>query len=177
MINFHRNICIGQTKGYRTGSSSVWVTINYHNGRLSMTGVIGPHSNGRRDGGCGQIGMPTLSSYNKGWEQWNVEFLWDMWDRWHLNDMHPGCQHQMDLGWHKKKLDPTKEIGWHVDIRSANLRQWERHTLDNWRGLMGRPCPICGYRYGSQWMKERVPHSVLEWLYGLPSTPSYPWGK
>jgi hypothetical protein len=37
-------------------------------------------------------------------------------------------------------------------------------------GLLDKPCPVCGYRYGSAWKEERVPDGVLAWLYNLPDT-------
>jgi hypothetical protein len=35
-------------------------------------------------------------------------------------------------------------------------------------GLLTRPCPICGYKYGTSWLKEDVPDDVIQWLFGLP---------
>lgn len=45
-------------------------------------------------------------------------------------------------------------------------------------GLLGKPCPICGYKYGSAWQFEEVPESVLKWLYELPyAEKRCAWGK
>lgn len=35
-------------------------------------------------------------------------------------------------------------------------------------GLLGKPCEVCGYRYGSAWLFEKVPDDVIEWLFALP---------
>ena len=49
------------------------------------------------------------------------------------------------------------------------IRGWipyKNHPL----GLLGRPCPVCGYTYGSEWQKEEVPQDVINWLESLPDT-------
>lgn len=35
-------------------------------------------------------------------------------------------------------------------------------------GLLCRPCPVCGYKYGTAWKKEEVPQDVIEFLMNLP---------
>lgn len=35
-------------------------------------------------------------------------------------------------------------------------------------GLLTKPCPVCGYKYGSAWLKEEVPENVIDWLFALP---------
>lgn len=35
-------------------------------------------------------------------------------------------------------------------------------------GILCKPCPICGYKYGSTWRKEKVPKVVIDWLFSLP---------
>lgn len=42
------------------------------------------------------------------------------------------------------------------------------------RGVLMKPCPDCGYKYGSAWLKEEVPASVLEFLAGLPDSDKVP---
>jgi hypothetical protein len=36
------------------------------------------------------------------------------------------------------------------------------------RGLLMKPCEVCGYKYGSQWLHEEVPEDVIQWLAELP---------
>lgn len=41
-------------------------------------------------------------------------------------------------------------------------------------GLLCKPCPECGYKYGSGWRYEAVPDDVLNFLRGLPETDKKP---
>lgn len=74
--------------------------IQFKDGRLSISGVIGPLRSGNCKGSCGQCvnefreGEPT-----DGWTKEMVQKFCDIWDEWHLNDVRPYCQHQKELGW------------------------------------------------------------------------------
>ena len=37
-------------------------------------------------------------------------------------------------------------------------------------GILCKPCPVCGYKYGTSWLKEAVPADVIDWLFALPDT-------
>ena len=37
-------------------------------------------------------------------------------------------------------------------------------------GFLGRPCPVCGYAYGTSWLKEDLPQDVIDFLESLPET-------
>lgn len=37
-------------------------------------------------------------------------------------------------------------------------------------GILTKPCPVCGYKYGTAWLKEEVPEDVIKWLSDLPET-------
>ena len=85
------------TKGYY---QNAYAEIEYEDGSLSIHGVIAPKSDGNCLGSCGQCideirgGKPT--------EDWTDEMLQkfcDIWDRYHLNDMCPYCEHQKALNW------------------------------------------------------------------------------
>lgn len=57
--------------------------------------------------------------------------------------------------------------------RRVDLAGWikeEKHP----EGILEKPCPVCGYRYGSAWKREDVPSDVIEWLLGLPEAKSKP---
>lgn len=41
-------------------------------------------------------------------------------------------------------------------------------------GLLCKPCPVCGYKYGTAWRAEEVPQEVVRWLINLPSSPTQP---
>ena len=192
-----------------------------------------------------------------------------VWQRWHLNDMQAGCEHQRAAGWGKgrtialspsdmtevqrqalsvvevNRVEPLRKahraVTW-ADIRDKD--QWAiRHTVDICRpveGLLiddthartthvealqavaktelkgpradgharifinrdekdmarlavpyverlaaeahpmlafegaiytdslGAPCPECGYRYGTKWLKEEVPANVIEAIQAWP---------
>lgn len=42
------------------------------------------------------------------------------------------------------------------------------------QGILCKPCPICGYRYGTKWLWEAVPQEVLLWLSALPDSRVHP---
>lgn len=48
---------------------------------------------------------------------------------------------------------------------------YDEHPL----GFIGRPCPTCGYEYGTAWKTEEVPEEVLEFLEGLPDDTCKEW--
>lgn len=41
-------------------------------------------------------------------------------------------------------------------------------------GILCKPCPICGYKYGSAWKREDVPQDIIDWLFSLPDTEVQP---
>jgi hypothetical protein len=45
---------------------------------------------------------------------------------------------------------------------------------DDPRGILCKPCPVCGYKYGTAWLHEDVPQEVIDWLFALPDTPVRP---
>lgn len=135
--------------GYGGPGASVFITVRIRdNGELSITGVEGPNNAGGCRGGCGQIEInpDSFTSFAKGWDRAKVEKLRDIWKRWHMNNMRAGCEHQRALGWNKYDEHPSE------------------------------PCPTCGYKYGSAWLKEELPQDVIDWLMTLPTAdkPS-PW--
>ena len=66
--------------------------------------------------------------------------LADLWDRWHLNDMRAGCEHQEAAFRDGTAVRPT----WKNDYAGMDV-----------------PCTECGYKYGSAWNTETVPNDVL----------------
>lgn len=61
----------------------IFVTVDWDGKRLSFTGVEGPKANGDATGSCGQLDVSKHSPR-----------LATLWERWHLNDMRAGCEHQ-----------------------------------------------------------------------------------
>ena len=61
-----------------------------------------------------------------------------------------------------KRIDlaelPT-DITTNRDARGV-LAGWVRLD-DHPDGLLGKPCPTCGYKYGTKWLFEEVPDEIL----------------
>lgn len=79
---------IGTVKTYGGRWASVYCQITYKNGRLSISGVVGPLPGGNCLGSWGQINVDwtPIVNYAKGWTPSMVKRFLDIWDRWHLND-------------------------------------------------------------------------------------------
>ncbi|HEY9014252.1 MAG TPA: hypothetical protein VIM84_04205, partial [Gemmatimonadales bacterium] len=195
----------------------------------SITGVEGPLGNGNCRGSCGQTGIPDDLHPAMGGTAWapeTVASLHEIWDRWHLNDMRAGCEHQR-AAWDTQEVLTLIHLAWgdayheqrrraedgamsveeyaiyaadtgavfalatdynapkHPDLwgtegealLSRGLLKVERteEKAAGWvsprehpEGLLGKPCEICGYHYGSAWLYEDVPADVLEFLRALP---------
>lgn len=216
------------------GKARAFAKIKFVDGKLSISGVIGPMRNGNCRGSCGQCvdeireGSPT-----EGWTKGMVQAFCDIWDEWHLNDMRPYCPHQKELGWNKlagKKVrlynyqltrdalskqkaaknaaikalergdtftstpeqvkyaklpfsittsveisgedavnyEPRKPmfVG-DTGATSTQFLGWLRED-EHPDGILCRACPVCGYKYGTSWLKEEVPPEVIAWLFDLP---------
>ncbi len=48
------------------------------------------------------------------------------------------------------------------------------HPHEHPKGLLCKPCEVCGYAYGSSWLREEVPESVLQELRDFPPTDKQP---
>lgn len=71
---------------------------------LSISGVIGPKSNGDCLGSCGQIDMSLSAEDIKpaaNWSKTKIKKLLDIWDKWHLNDMNAATPEMKAQGWDK----------------------------------------------------------------------------
>ena len=214
--------------------STAFCKIEFKNGNLSISGVIGPYSNGNAAGSCGQcIDEIRNGTPDFGWNEKMLNRFCDIWEEWHLNDLRPYCKHQKELGWDelakekvmlynytlsregmdKKKsaekvaLDalrnhtvftPTDEqtkyanlqysITTHEELTGEMEKLYEPKKpiymgdkgateveILGWLkpdqhpdGILCKPCPVCGYKYGASWFKEEVPSNVIEWLFNLP---------
>jgi len=87
----------------------------------------------------------------KGYTKEEILKLLDIWDRWHLNDLRAGCEHQ-------RALIPLykKEKG--EDFFNAS----------NYDEIIKLPefkkCPVCGYKYGTAWLFEPLPKEVISFI-------------
>jgi rubredoxin len=156
---------------------NVFCKITIKDGRLSITGVVGPYPNGNSAGSCGQIidELDKIDSYNTGWSRYLVAVFKSIWKSWHLNDMRAGCVHQRNSGWDKVPIDPDKPLDSYGKFfpgqksNSWNMLAWitPKERPD---GLLTVACPTCGYKYGTEWLKEELPVSVINHLESLPDS-------
>jgi len=198
---------------------------------LSITGEIPRENYGQI---LDQLKEP-FDKYGLGWDAESVAKLYEIWDRWHLNDMRAACEHQRAAGWQEMARENVKHYQWRLTMeyidkqkqlqqeaidRAASTtskalgfspeekrilkldvfiktdsdtltgynakyyeptkdthgyfahveterRGWVRFDEDP-RGLLCKPCEVCGYRYGSAWLYEQVPADVIEWLQTRP---------
>lgn len=154
----------------------------------------------------------------------DIERLLEVWDRWHLNGMRPGCVHQVGPEWDfarevtlvtyqlKPDVRDTQRSIRDLALRSlavtgaacygpseqtvVNLpseqvvpdtentqEQFKARNLDLYKvtkretkraswvkpeehpaGYLCKPCPTCGYKYGSAWVYEPLPTDVVEFV-------------
>lgn len=139
----------------------------------------------------------------------------EIWSKYHLNDMHPECEHQRELGWRETAatsvdyseywladaymkrqtaikdsalarlvkigsvtLDPDAQLVLSLPFSTRNpgkyspdmykLHKAETKTLgwlketEHESGLLCKPCPVCGYEYGSAWKYMPIPADIIE---------------
>ena len=131
---------------------------------LSITGVEGPLKSGNCRGACDQIVMHEweITKYAPGWSRELEQEFRAVWDRWHMNGMRAGTHPQME---YLRAIEdefpgyPVSHYEWAVDkLKDAGLD----------------PDPDTGYRYGSAWLKEPLPQSVIDFLTSLPDTDRTP---
>lgn len=58
----------------------------------------------------------------------------------------------------------------HIESRFLGHLRPEEHP----EGILTKPCPICGYGYGTKWLKEDVPQEIIDWLFNLPDSTREP---
>ncbi len=164
-----KTITIGTYNVHRNAQNvPVICTVTLENGNLSIVGDIKNFCGGQID-----------STLREGLENgdfnpagaWVKTFL-DIWDKWHLNNMRAGCEHQRAEGWDQKPIDPSKPLnaygkffdGQQTD--SWNMWSWIPES-ENPNGLLSKPCPVCGYKYGTAWKKEELPQDVVKFIENL----------
>ncbi|VVB60569.1 Uncharacterised protein [uncultured archaeon] len=89
-----------------------------------------------------------------------VKKILEIWDRWHLNALRAGCEHQRAEHWEAIKLDDSKPL------TMDNMAVWKRPG-ENPKGLLTKPCPVCGYKYGTSWLYEPLPEEVISFINSL----------
>lgn len=164
MIIMDKVVRIGKSKGpYDRCKSDVFCKIRYNNfKKLSISGVIGPKSNGNASGSSGQINMDPLNivEYAPGWDAHLEDCFLAIWKQYHLNDMQAGTPAQTQVVDRRKSEYPgypKSHYEWALEV----LRE-EGLEVDG------------GYKYGSKWLRIEVPDDVLEFLNNLPNTDKTP---
>lgn len=241
-------VSVGTVSGYGKIAPMLFLEITLNRGRLSISGVEGPQRNGDCIGSAGQCidALDRVITFEPGFTPEIVKHLKETWERWHLNDMRPGCEHQTGAAWdaspeieivtYKLTGEALQEIASlkreaekiSADLVSMTLRNTRRAILrdlarslktiqrvidlpyylpaapdadglasgryevakretrragnvshtEHPRGLLGKPCEVCGYRYGSAWRTETIPQEVIAFLESLPATRlDYPWRR
>jgi hypothetical protein len=142
---------------------NVFCKIKFIDGKLSITGVEGPMRNGDAKGSCGQIIIMdewNISTYAPGWSpELEAEFR-TVWGAWHLNDMRAGSPAQHAY----LDANPIGNATDHYTRACAALRSAGLNPDPNYLHK-GKP-----YAYGSAWLRDDVPESILTFLQSLPDT-------
>lgn len=151
-----------------SGRRNCKVTIEWElkAGRFSMMGNIwNPRGTDIYSGGQNLDEIARLFPHNK-----KVQRMVEVWREWHLNDMHAGCKHQRSEKWHEVRI-PKDELPnskanrdergiyaiWVYPSESTDRWASEKHP----QGLLTKPCPTCGYKYGSAWLREELPPEIV----------------
>ena len=179
-LNMEKIISPCTCEVYR-GNARAFAKITYEDGKLSISGVIGPTGNGNCKGSCGQCvdeirsGEPVA-----GWNREMIDKLCKIWDEWHLNDMHPYCEHQKQLGWDKIAMKTVTLYNYCLKREVRDIqRSTEKEALASLKeGKTFRPTD-------EQVMYANLPYSMTlheglsenEAKYYEPEKQLYPGGK
>ncbi len=160
MNDFKKIVNIGEFKQYNGKYyGNVYCKIIFKDGRLSISGVESPQSNGNCRGGVGQIydSLNNIDKFNKGWNIGKLNGFIAIWKIWHLNDMRTGT--------------PTQMRYLRMNNISRNANDYETAcTILKTAGLYN----INGKKYGHSWYFEAVPEDVLQWLKDLQDSEDTP---
>lgn len=161
------------TPTWRKRPIDIFCSIEFENGRLSISGVEGPTRSGNCAGSCGQIDSHWRENVKNispapGWTHDMLAKFFAIWNRWHLNDMRAGSPDQEAyLREHKAEFPgyPTSYYDWACSVlKKVQLQPDSECTND-----AGEP-----YSYGSAWLFEEVPDDVLDFLAALPDSDKKP---
>lgn len=126
---------------HRGQSHPAFVKIAWNGERLSFTGVEGPKRGGNCVGSAGQTVMHDWDDATPA-AGWSVDMIAQLRDLW---------------------------TRWHLNDMRAECEH-QRASLSDARSQVGDPCPTCGYKYGTAWLREDVPDEVLAELAAFPET-------
>ncbi len=118
---FERTIYIGTEEN--EPRHHIYVNIKFDGKRLSITGDISNRSKTQLYA-CGQIDMsidPKKINYADTWNETRFTHFLAVWNRWHLNDMRAGCEHQ-ERDWDKNKELQIPTYTWTTEYHNARNR-------------------------------------------------------
>jgi hypothetical protein len=178
-------------------NANIYCKIEYREGKFSISGVIGPISNGNAIGSCGQIDMgfehrnaedndnrynaPVKASDINFAEGWNAD-LWfdflDIWKKWHLNDMQANCVHQVGPKW-----TPQDVILYHFELNEKTTKAVKRaknkalQVLEDGKSFKpsAGQVKICALKSSLIYHSAKLPKSINR--YYQPSIKKYDWQK
>lgn len=166
MNNFKKTIRLAVTKAYVV-PCSIFCKIEFSDGKLSISGVEGPKHGGVAIGACGQINMhlgdeqPSLEPVN-GMTRETMARFFDVWGRYHLNDMKAGDAAQEEFL--RNNPIPKEDYAYPKSYYHAACAHLAAHGLN----------PHEGYSYGHAWKREEVPADVIDFLQSLPDSDVVP---
>lgn len=165
MVNFRKVYRIGTMQSIGGRWYSVYLEVEYKDGRLSICGTEGPTVGGNCIGATGQIIMDFDLSKLKpapGWTHESIARVFAIWEEWHLNDMKAGKPEQEAA---------VKE--WRAELKAAGVSTGGYSHVCSMlacRDLL----VVDGYKYGSAWLKVEVPEEILQELANFPDTDRQP---
>lgn len=107
MENFKKVVRIGTQEEYAlrgdsTRQANIYCKIEYKDGKLSISGVIGPKIGGDCLGSCGQIDESIKPDhFAPGWNKTKLKKFLEIWGEWHLNDTCAYTPEMKAAGWHE----------------------------------------------------------------------------
>lgn len=78
-----------------------------------------------------------------------------------------------ELGELARWYEATRDDGGYFGHKETKTRGWINYEKDDITGpgfsfgILGKPCPVCGYKYGHAWNLEPVPVDVINFLKSL----------
>jgi len=93
--------------------------------------------------------------------------LIELWRKYHLNDMRAGCEHQRAENWNKVRINPAELPTSHANKDEGGIMAICVKPSEHPAGLLTKPCQVCGYKYGTAWLKEELPADFEDTLNSL----------
>lgn len=91
-----------------------------------------------------------------------VQRMAEIWRLYHLNDMKAGCIHQRLAGWDKVRIPFDELPNSHANRDKDGIMAIWIYKTEHPKGLLAEPCPECGYKYGTSWLKEAIPQDIQD---------------